>query len=80
VDTKRSLLQWCSAKLWGGPDVPPARPDVPVRRNVNDPDKSDQLISSLRSAYPEARISSTGGYKIRLELPSGDILRFYVNK
>ncbi|EMY35783.1 hypothetical protein D477_002556 [Arthrobacter crystallopoietes BAB-32] len=79
MDTKRSLLQWCSAKLWGGPDVSSAGPGVPLRRNNNDADKSDQLIKSLRSAYPEARISTTGGYKVRLELPSGDVLRFYVN-
>jgi hypothetical protein len=57
----------------------PAARDVPARRNALDEDKSDQLISSLRSAYPGARISRVGGYKVRLELPSGDVLRFYVN-
>ena len=79
MDTKRSLLQWCSAKLWGRPDIVPAARDVPARRNVLGEDESDQLISSLRSAYPGARISSVDGYRVRLDLPSGDVLRFYVN-
>ena len=79
VDTKRSLLQWCSAKLWGRPGIGPAARDVPACRNILAEDNSDRLITSLRTAYPGARISSVGGYKVRLELPSGDVLSFYVN-
>ena len=39
----------------------------------------EPLINSLRTVYPEARISTPSRNKIRLELPSGDVLRFYVN-
>jgi hypothetical protein len=50
-----------------GPELPP-------------PDPYQTLLASLRSTYPGARLSMTGHGKVRVELPGGDVLRFYVER
>ncbi|MGM0928570.1 MAG: hypothetical protein ACQEXN_02520 [Actinomycetota bacterium] len=41
-------------------------------------DPYQTLLNSLRSAYPGARLSMSGNGNVRVELPGGDVLRFYI--
>jgi hypothetical protein len=75
VATTQTWLQRSTAKLTGR-----GRPADETRSGPSAQDKGPEpLINSLRTVYPEARISTPSRNKIRLELPSGDVLRFYVN-
>jgi hypothetical protein len=55
-----------------GPDLPPTDPYQTLPYQT--------LLASLRSAYPGARLSMTGNGNVRVELPGGDVLRFYVKR
>ncbi|MCW2132199.1 hypothetical protein [Arthrobacter sp. VKM Ac-2550] len=73
--TTQTWLQRSTAKLAGrGRSAEQSRSG----QGAQDPGP-EPLINSLRTVYPEARISTPSRNKIRLELPSGDVLRFYVN-
>jgi len=39
-----------------------------------------RLIRSLERTYPGSRAEATGTDRVRLELPGGDVLTFYVNR
>jgi hypothetical protein len=39
-----------------------------------------RLIRSLQRTYPGSRAVAAGADKVRLELPGGDVLTFYVNR
>jgi hypothetical protein len=59
------LLHRPAAEIQRGPDLPPADP-------------YQALLNSLRSTYPGARLSTSGNGNVRVDLPGGDVLRFYV--
>jgi hypothetical protein len=61
----RALLNRPAPKVQRGPDMPV-------------PDPHQTLLNSLRSTYPGARLSMAGNGNVRVELPGGDVLRFYV--
>ncbi len=61
----RALLNRPALGIHPGPDLPPTDP-------------YQTLLTSLRSAYPGARLSMSGNGNVRVELPGGDVLRFYV--
>ncbi|MEV7646447.1 hypothetical protein [Arthrobacter sp. NPDC089319] len=61
----RALLNRQAAEIQSGTELPPADP-------------YQTLLNSLRSTYPGARLSLAGNGKVRVELPGGDVLRFYV--
>ena len=52
-----------------------------VRRGAGDgTPETRRLVRSLQRAYPGSRVVALGADKVRLELPGGDVLRFYVNR
>jgi hypothetical protein len=44
------------------------------------PDPNQTLLNNLRSTYPGASLSMPGDDKVLVELPGGDVLRFYVKR
>jgi hypothetical protein len=63
----RALLHRQAPKVHPGLDIPASDP-------------SQTLLNSLRSSYPGARLSMPGSGKVLVELPGGDVLRFYVRR
>jgi hypothetical protein len=59
------LLNRPAPGIQPGPDIPATEP-------------YQTLLNSLRSTYPGARLSMAGNGNVRVELPGGDVLRFYV--
>ncbi|MFD1214888.1 hypothetical protein ACFQ36_22950 [Arthrobacter sp. GCM10027362] len=39
-----------------------------------------RLVRSLQRTYPGSRVVAVRADKVRLELPGGDVLSFYVNR
>lgn len=52
----------------------------PGRRAGNGTAEARRLIRSLKRTYPGSRAVAAGADKVRLVLPGGDILTFYVNR
>lgn len=61
----RALLNRPAAGIQPTPELPPTDP-------------YQTLLNSLRSNYPGARLSMAGNGNVRVELPGGDVLRFYI--
>ena len=74
----QSLLQRCGGRFRTWLHLP--APGSPPRPDASLPDPYQALLSSLRSTYPDARLSTPGDDKVRVELPGGDILRFYLKR
>jgi hypothetical protein len=51
-----------------------------ARRAAGGAAQTKRLIRSLQRTYPGSRAVATGADKVRLELPGGDVLMFYVNR
>ena len=59
------MLNRPAAGIQPTPELPPTDP-------------YQTLLNSLRSNYPGARLSMAGNGNVRVELPGGDVLRFYI--
>lgn len=78
VAPEQSLLQRCGGRFRAWFHRPAPRNQPGGSSAPQDPYQT--LLNSLRSAYPEARLSTPGDDKVRVDLPGGDILRFYVKR